>query len=202
MPESDEYSLADVAARFRAAARTQPDWSDPSPGTWEAVAAATGVPAAAPAATGNPPTLGRRAWLIGAAGLGLGAVIGVVGARLADSVLDEVEETVRQAVLTPLEEPDRLLGTAELRRGGSAYSLAVDVPDGVSNPQGYVEVWLINVDGQRMVSVGVFAADAVGRFTIDPALVESGYLIVDLSNELFDDEPRHSGDTIMRGELL
>ena len=51
------------------------------------------------------------------------------------------------------------------------------------------------------VLLGVFAADSIGRFSIDEALIEGGYLIVDLSNEQFDDEPRHSGDTIMRGEL-
>ena len=77
----------------------------------------------------------------------------------------------------------------------------VEVPEGASHLGGYVEVWLINVDGARMVSVGVFAAGTTARFHVSDALIEAGYLIVDLSNEEFDDEPRHSGDTIMRGEL-
>ncbi|MHA6524157.1 hypothetical protein [Tessaracoccus sp. G1721] len=209
MTGRDEYPLADVADRFRRAARSEPVWSDPAPGTWDAIAAATGVapaPAAAsPApepATTTPPTggIGRRAWLFGVGGLLVGAGAGLATGWLTGG--DDVGEAVRRAVLTPLDAPDEELGRAELLRRSVGYSLAVEVPGGVANPDGYVEVWLINTDLARMVSVGVFAADEVGRFAIDESLIESGYLIVDLSNELFDDEPRHSGDTIMRGELL
>lgn len=205
MSDDSSYTLDDVARRLRRAVAQDPQWSDPSPGTWEAIAAATGV---TPGQGGSPstepqpsPTVSRRGWLLGAGGFVAGALAGAVGMRMADGFFDDLEEAVRRAELTPLDRPDQRLGTAELLRQQAGYSLSVEVPEGVSNPNGYVEVWLINTDGQRMVSVGVFAADSIGRFSIDEALIEGGYLIVDLSNEQFDDEPRHSGDTIMRGEL-
>ncbi|MCC2592447.1 anti-sigma factor [Tessaracoccus sp. OS52] len=216
MSEEAKYSLDDVARRFRRAAESRPTWSDPSPGTWEAIAAGAGLPQLppapaqpqqlpsaqrSPAAPGGPST-SRRAWLFGAGGVLAGGVLGALGMRLLTGPGDEALETVRRAILTPLDRPDDPRGTAELLRRDIGYSLAVEVPDGVANPDGYVEVWLINTDGQRMVSVGVFAAESVGRFAVDESLIESGYLIVDLSNEQFDDEPRHSGDTIVRGQLL
>ncbi|HJE52393.1 MAG TPA: anti-sigma factor [Tessaracoccus flavescens] len=206
MSEDSNYTLDDVARRFRQAAAQDPQWSDPSPGTWEAIAAATGIAPdqgreTASAESQSTPGVSRRGWLLGAGGLVVGAIAGAVGMRMGDGFFDDLEEAVRRAELTPLDRPDQRLGTAELLRQRAGYSLSVEVPEGVSNPNGYVEVWLINTDGQRMVSVGVFAADSIGRFSIDEALIEGGYLIVDLSNEQFDDEPRHSGDTIMRGEL-
>lgn len=207
MIDRDSFPLEAVADRFRRAARVEPQWSDPGEGTWEAIAASAGIaaPEAAPA-TSEPPLLtpstgiGRREWMFGLGGVLLGAAGGAAG-MWASGGAGELGEAVRRAVLTPLDRPDEELGRAELLRLSAGYSLAVEVPGGVRNPDGYVEVWLINVDLARMISVGVFAADDVGRFTIDRSLIESGYLIVDLSNELFDDEPRHSGDTIMRGEL-
>ncbi|SDL64056.1 anti-sigma factor [Tessaracoccus oleiagri] len=202
MSEDREYSLDEVAQRFRRAATAEPAWSEPSAGTWEAIAAATGIeveppPSPAPA----PGGVGRRGLLLGGAGMLAGIALGVAGA-VALGALDDLGETILRAVLTPLDRPDETLGTAELRERETGYSLSVEVPDGVANPDGYVEVWLINSDGQRMVSIGVFPADTVGRFIVDPSLIEAGYVIVDLSNERFDDEPRHSGDTIMRGQLV
>lgn len=204
MIDRESFPLEAVADRFRRAARVEPQWSEPGAGTWEAVAASAGiaVPEAAPATSDPPPPtgIGRREWMFGLGGLLVGAAAGAAG-MWASGGADELGEAVRRAVLTPLDRPDEELGRAQLLRLSAGYSLAVEVPGGVRNPDGYVEVWLINVDLARMISVGVFAADEVGRFTIDTSLIESGYLIVDLSNELFDDEPRHSGDTIMRGEL-
>jgi len=210
MTDDHVTSLDDVAVRFRDAASTEPEWSDPSPGTWEAITSALGLPASdggdvqpsgSDVATA-PARMGRRAWLMAAGGFVAGGLATALGLRLADGPADDHAELVGRADLTPLDSPDETLGSAELLRDASGYSLSVDIPAGLTNPDGYVEVWLINTDGARMVSVGVFAAGTSGRFAIDQALIESGYLIVDLSNEDFDDEPRHSGDTIVRGQLV
>ena len=67
---------------------------------------------------------------------------------------------------------------------------------------GYLEVWLINRDLTRMVSVGVIPADAPQIvLPISQELIDEGYVIVDISREHFDDQPAHSGETLVRGEL-
>ena len=66
---------------------------------------------------------------------------------------------------------------------------------------GYLEVWLLNADGQRMVSVGVLPAGDQGSFPISQSLIDEGYVIVDISQERFDDAPTHSGDSLLRGKL-
>ena len=107
----DEYPLADVADRFRRAARSEPVWSDPTPGTWEAIAAATGVTSAAPppagtvpqpaAPTPSPRGVGRRTWLFGVGGLLIGAGAGLATGWLTGG--DDVGEAVRRAVLILVE---------------------------------------------------------------------------------------------------
>ncbi|WP_269451805.1 hypothetical protein [Tessaracoccus coleopterorum] len=36
------------------------------------------------------------------------------------------------------------------------------------------------------------------RLPLDPALIPAGYVIVDLSDEPFDENPAHSGRTLLR----
>lgn len=200
MSEMDSPSLDDVARRFRRASQEPPEWSTPSDGTWDRIAAELQLPPTPQ--PGPPPTgMSRRALFAGAGGLVAGAVLGAGGVVIAQNVMQPDTAPVRRAVLTPLEQEDVRLGVAELRPADVGYTLVVTVPEGASHPGGYIEVWLINVDLTRMVSVGVFAAGTTEEFRVSDALIDEGYLIVDLSNEEFDDEPRHSGDTIMRGEL-
>jgi anti-sigma-K factor RskA len=67
---------------------------------------------------------------------------------------------------------------------------------------GYLEVWLINTDGKRMVSVGILEPGATtATFPVSRELMDQGYRIVDISREPFDDKPQHSGDSLLRGEL-
>ena len=95
----------------------------------------------------------------------------------------------------------RVLGEADL--GPSDGRLVLHVRAGaVTAPAGgYLEIWLINTDGRRMVSVGLLDPGHDATFVIPADLVAQGYRVVDISNELFDDKPAHSGDSIMRGSL-
>ncbi len=201
MLNMDDRPMAEVLQRFRRASQNQPEWSAPSDGTWESIASALDF-SPGPAAGVSPATtagISRRTLFAGLGGLVAGAAVGAAVVSLAQT--NTVPTPVKSAVLTPLEREDEKLGVAELRPLDVGYSLAVDVPEGVEHAGGYIEVWLINVDLARMVSVGVFAAGTSAQFYVSDELIDAGYLIVDLSNEEFDDEPRHSGDTIMRGEL-
>ncbi|MDO5736195.1 MAG: anti-sigma factor, partial [Propionibacteriaceae bacterium] len=204
MSDRNEMSMEDVVERFQRSLQEPVEWSTPSQETWGAIASALNLSDAEPTSTsptdGAAPTAPpaadaplsgatRRGLFMGLGGLVLGTALGAGGLRLAQSATEPRGIPVKRATLTPLEKEDEQLGVAELRPLDVGYNLVVDVPKGAQHAGGYVEVWLINVDGARMVSVGVFAAGTAAKFFVSDALIEAGYLIVDLSNEEFDDEP-------------
>lgn len=93
-------------------------------------------------------------------------------------------------------------GSAELVRDGSVDVLRVRVS--APNPQqAFRELWLINTDGQRMVSLGVLDASGQGTYPLPPVLTGDlqGYVVVDVSAEPFDGNSAHSRNSIVRGQL-
>lgn len=111
------------------------------------------------------------------------------------------QPATRVVAATDLEALDgsSVLGSAQLLEQAGSTELRVSA-EPMEAGSGFVEVWLINDDGERMVSLGVLDADEA-VFAVPPDAVAHGYRIVDLSREQYDDEPRHSGDSIMRGTL-
>ena len=71
----------------------------------------------------------------------------------------------------------------------------------LGDDDGFHEVWLINVDGTRMVALGVLARGDTGEFDVPQGLIDEGYRIVDISVEPEDGDPTHSGVSLARGEL-
>ncbi len=66
--------------------------------------------------------------------------------------------------------------------------------------QGYREVWLLAPDGTSLVSLGTMEGTE-GHFTLPQDLDLSRYPVVDISDEPYDGDPGHSGDSILRGQL-
>ncbi|ADB33477.1 hypothetical protein Kfla_4446 [Kribbella flavida DSM 17836] len=91
-------------------------------------------------------------------------------------------------------------GTAGLVQAATGPQLKVSA-SGLSAASGYYEVWLINEDGKRMVSLGVLAAGHDGTFQLPSDLPAQGYRIVDVSLEPDDGNPAHSLDSVIRGTL-
>ena len=85
-----------------------------------------------------------------------------------------------------------------LAKDGS-HQLVVDMPTTIDD-DGFREVWLIDRDVKRLVSLGVLTGTE-GTFAIPAGLDLSEYPIVDISLESFDGDPAHSGDSIIRGTL-
>lgn len=147
-----------------------------------------------PAPTARP-GVGRRTLIVGMLAAG---VLGAGGTWLATR--GTPTRFLAEVALTTLDTA-RQLGQAQLRRGAKGLELSISV-HGLVPGDGYLEVWLINKDLKRMVSVGVLPADAEQQdFAVDEALIDNGYLIVDISREAFDDKPQHSGDSLVRGIL-
>lgn len=149
----------------------------------------------------------RRAWRLplgwGAGLTAAGLAIGLLTGRLlwqgpaATSVTPPA--TIATAELDTLDTRQRL-GEAALLRTADGVDLRVATSP-LDPGQGYLEVWLINTDGKRMVSIGILRGDAPETFPVSQALIDQGYVVVDISREGFDDRPEHSGDSLARGTL-
>ncbi len=140
----------------------------------------------------------RVGWLVGAAAAG--AALGVLGGQVAAYVTAPVSEVVARARLDTLDTVEQR-GEATLLRGRDGYALQLGV-QGMDAGDDLLEVWLINTDGTRMVSVGILPNTATdGSFSVNSGLFEQGYRIVDISREPLDDRPQHSGNSLLRGEL-
>jgi anti-sigma-K factor RskA len=129
-----------------------------------------------------------------------GLAIGLVAGRTLWSDAPTPASTVAQAELDTLDTRQRL-GAATVVRTGSGVDLRIATTSPLDPGDGYLEVWLINSDGKRMVSVGVLGSPEAGTFPISQALLDQGYVVVDISREHFDDRPEHSGDSLVRGTL-
>ena len=171
----------------------------------EEVATVTAMPVDGPR-HGRPGsrTPGRRvapAWL--AAASAAGVLVGggtVVALDRSDPESGPAPVVVARATLDTLD-PAGAFGSASAVRVDGALDLDVEHA-AVDSDEGYLEVWLINRDGTRMVSVGVLRPeDGTQRFPIDQRLIDAGYVVVDISREGFDDRPEHSGDSVARGTL-
>ncbi|MEO6790362.1 MAG: anti-sigma factor [Ornithinibacter sp.] len=193
--------LADTQVESASVSPPTPEPFDPAQRHLTDVAPVLGAPDELAERRSRP---GRRrvglTWVAGAAAAGL--VLGAVGSRvLGEGDTQPPGQTV--VASTPLDTLDtaKELGSASLVERAGSVDLDVRTqtlrPDG-----GYLEVWLINRDLKRMVSIGVLSPGRADQsFTISPELITQGYVIVDISREGFDDKPQHSGDSLVRGTL-
>jgi hypothetical protein len=182
-------------------AESSPTWSPPPQRVWsrieDAVNTAT-VTTLEPRRAPRPP---RRVlpWAAGMAAAGL--AIGLLSGRaLWHETPPAPATTIAQAELDTLD-TKQPRGEATVVRSGGVINLKVITTAPLDAGDGFLEVWLINKDGKRMVSVGVLRSDAAELLPITQALIDQGYVIVDVSREAFDDKPQHSGDSLVRGTL-
>lgn len=180
---------------------------EPRPGTLAAIQAelagdrspVTSVePPAQPSAVARPVAASRRGpryvpRLVAAAAVLAVAVGGTVWYRVA------AEDIVARATLTPLPEKSGE-GQARLVRKDGAQELAIDVK-GAAPVGVFEELWLINADGRRMISLGVVPPDGRASYPVPAALKGKGYTIVDISLEPYDGNVKHSHNSVLRGTL-
>lgn len=148
----------------------------------------------------RPPML----WAAAAAGVAL--VAGVGGGIAWER--SQVEEppvvappvTVAEAELEPLPQWPSASGRAVVEENPDG-DLEVSVTVlGTEQGDGYREVWLLADDLSGMVSLGVLRGDS-GTFPLPAGLDLETYSLVDVSEEPFDGDPTHSGDSVVRGGL-
>lgn len=142
------------------------------------------------------------AWLgaAAAAGLLVGGAGGVLVAGGAGQDQGEAEGVVvAQGVLDPL--PGwQAGGEAVVEETADGTRELVVTLEGGDDLEGYREVWLIDRDVSRLVSLGILEGGE-GRFVVPANLDLSEFPVVDVSDEPYDGDPSHSGDSIIRGLL-
>jgi len=141
---------------------------------------------------------GRMPWLAAAAAAGL-VVGGAGGTWLVGRDTSGGAAVLAQARLEPLPGWDAS-GEAWVEEfaDGSRH-LRVSL-DGATTDTGFHEVWLIDRDVTRLVSMGILVGSS-GEFTLPAGLDLDDFAVVDVSEEQFDGDPAHSGDSIIRGVL-
>jgi hypothetical protein len=164
------------------------------------------APVALPVHDEQPPRRGIPLWLASvAAALALlaGVGLGWWGADTAapETVPDPADTgtVVAAATLTALDS-DAGRGEASAVQSEDTFSIRVSASE-LGDQPGVHEVWLINVDGVRMISIGLLASGDEGEFAVPMELIDQGYRIVDISVEPDDGDPTHSGVSLARGEL-
>jgi anti-sigma-K factor RskA len=90
-------------------------------------------------------------------------------------------------------------GTATVVGAGGGRALDVDV-SGLGPVNGYYEVWLLDADGKKLVSLGLLRGTHA-RFALPPGVNIATYPVVDVSIEPADGNPAHSGNSVVRGRL-
>ncbi|WAP52985.1 anti-sigma factor [Arthrobacter sp. ATA002] len=134
-------------------------------------------------------------WLAAAAAAVVVAGAGVWGAVRA---VDPPPEVVASAELAPLASYSDTGSAVIDRLPDGRRELVVTASSDAA--QGFREVWLLAPDASSMVSLGTMDGTE-GRFELPADLDLASYPVVDISDEPYDGDPAHSGDSILRGQL-
>jgi hypothetical protein len=142
------------------------------------------------------------AWMLATAAALVGLVVGV-GATLLGAPGDEDKRPVVASTTLVVLADDSPGGDAEIRGSGSTRFLELDVPGLSTDTDGFYEVWLLDEDAKRLVSIGLLdpSQGARATFPIPEDLDVAEFPVVDVSVEPADGDPAHSGDSIVRGTL-
>lgn len=166
----------------------------PAPGADEALAVA--------GATVHDLSARRRrrsaGWLAVAASAGV--VVGSLGGAWWASNQQATPDVsvLAEAALEPLPGWEAT-GVAQVEQSDGNRVIVVQV-DAELGADGYREVWLLAPDLSGMVSLGLLTG-ATGEFVLPEGLDLGRYSVVDVSEEPFDGDAAHSGNSIVRGAL-
>lgn len=187
--------------------RSDPPGVAPPASVWRGIneRLSSGDQAGSASVVGFPTRRSRsRGWpmfpLLAAAVVGL-----IVGAGLVAAVgAWQTEPTVlAAAALGPVQDGPAgpQTGYAEVAVVDGAEVLLVTTND-LADPQGFYEVWLLNLDTGGMIAVGAVPAGSHQTMLPIPAGVDlTDFSAVDISEEPLDGDPTHSSVSVLRGDL-
>ncbi len=164
---------------------------DPPASLWAGIADQLGIdPETTRIATGSR----RRRPLA----LALAAAACIAALAVATVILSNREpDLVAEAQLAALD-GSGVEGTASLVRTDGGLALRLDV-EGLPDPDGYYEVWLLAEGEDGLISLGPLAGK--DAYPLPAGLQPEAFPVVDVSAEDYDGEPSHSGRSLARGTL-
>ncbi|WP_410813161.1 anti-sigma factor [Micromonospora sp. 067-2] len=130
------------------------------------------------------------------------AAVGVVG-TVAVLRPDKPEPAATQAVVAsaPLaaygKTPKSAHGDARVLEDGQLHLHVANLP----RVPGYYEVWLINPENGKMFSIGTLGDNSDALLPLSSTVDLRSYSVVDVSAEQYDNNTKHSGDSLLRGTL-
>jgi len=148
--------------------------------------------------SGGPTRRPIARWIAVAAAAGV--VVGGGGATLWAGRGSPAPAVVEAAALDALPGWTGATGKATVEVSADGSRHLVVTLGGAKAESGYHEVWLIDTGVTKLVSIGVLDG-ATGSFDLPPGLDLGQFPVVDISEEHFDGNPTHSGDSIVRGVL-
>jgi hypothetical protein len=171
------------------------DLPAPPAAVWAKVSAELGLAQAAP--------LPARSWRRpAAAGAALAAAAALVVGLAMSGVLPDGAGSQAEGPSAPLRAlgPVPASGEVVLAADGGGRALRVDTR-GLPRPDGLYEVWLVDLDAGRVLALGTLDDAGRAELTLPAGVDLSDYPEVDVSVEPDDGDPRHSGDSVLRGDL-
>jgi anti-sigma-K factor RskA len=185
--ERDE--MAELLALVEQGQLPEGGWEPPPPGLWERIDAATRET--------ELERRRRRRWFLPAVAAAAAAVVLVAALGAFALIGDDGGDVVAAVDLEPLS--DGGTGTARLVEHDGTLQLHVDTAD-LDPGDGYLELWLIDPTVTQLISLGPLRDD--GTYDLPPHVDPSAFPIVDVSIEPVDGDPTHSGQSVLRGELI
>ncbi|MGC4867293.1 anti-sigma factor [Micromonospora sp. DT53] len=145
---------------------------------------------------------GLSRWVATAVTAAAAAAVGVVGTvsvlRPDDPTPTPTPVVVASAPLAAYgATPPAAKGDARVLQDGQLHLHVANLP----RVPGYYEVWLINPTTMEMFSVGTLGGGSDALLPLPPNVDLTSYSVVDVSAERYDNNTRHSGDSLLRGTL-
>lgn len=199
--------LDELSAVVRTARTVTPDDAlvAPPESVWAAVAAEVGHESTGSSAPVDEVAAARRrrrpGWVLVAAAACVGLVVGAgaVYGVASDGDGGGSPTVLASAQLEPLTSQDAR-GVAQVIETPAGPQVSVDV-SGLAKADGFYEVWLLDKDASKLISLGVLDSTDHGEFAMPPGISMADYPVVDVSLEPDDGDPSHSKNSLVRGIL-
>ncbi|MFF9345225.1 anti-sigma factor [Streptomyces sp. NPDC014773] len=156
-----------------------------------------------PPAPGRSPRRGR--WrrsgpLLAAAGLVAGLLTGSAATWWRTHEDRPPAAAVLTAPLAPVAAP-AAEGTVRIHRGADTRRAVTVSVSGLPPTPGYYEVWLMDRTHTKLIAVGVLGSDGTATLPLPDGVDLAGYPLLDVSAQVYDGDPAHSGKSVVRGDL-